>query len=94
MRTAKQLFVASPAFADFQKLLASPSFEPACLAALLTLVETLPASAADPSRAWDAYLQILGARRVLEILSTLHTPDEAPHAPPRPTLHYDRPTKG
>lgn len=91
MRTAKDLFQHSPAFADFQNLLASPAFEPACHAALATFIETLPVQLSDPSKSWDVACQIAGARRVLEALSTLQTPDEVPHAPPRPTLHYDRP---
>lgn len=93
MRTAKQLFQASPLFAGFQKLLADPSFEPAVKVALTAYVESLPGGAPDPSRAWDSWLRVTGAREVLELLANLHTPDEAPHAPPRPTLHYDR-TKG
>jgi hypothetical protein len=96
MRTAKELFRASPAFANFQKLLADPAFEPACHAALAALVESLPPSAADPSKAWDAYLQILGARRVLDIFSRLHEPDEPARKEAWPSLNYDnpRPRKG
>jgi hypothetical protein len=91
MRTAKELFRASPHFAGFQKLLTDPAFEPAVKAALTAYVESLPAGALDPSRSWDSWLRVTGAREVLDVLSTLHTPDEAPHAPSRPTLHYDRP---
>lgn len=56
-------------------MIASPSFEPSCNAALLAMIEELPA-AADVARTWDAYLQIVGARRVLEKLSELHLKDE------------------
>jgi hypothetical protein len=88
MRTAKELFRASPHFGGFQKLLADPALDPALQAALLSFIEALPATAADPSKAWDAYLQILGARRLLEILTHLHEPDEPAKSAPWPTLNY------
>jgi len=88
MRTSKELFQSSPAFADFSQILTNRAFEPACSAALLGLIESLPAHSADPSKAWDAYLQIVGARRVLEILSELHVKDEPSKAVPFPTLNY------
>lgn len=89
MRTAKELFRASSAFKDFQVMLASPAFEPACNAALLTLIESLPANAADPSKAWDCYLQIVGARAVLQKLSELHLSDESAKREQWPTLKYE-----
>jgi len=89
MRTSKQLFQSSPAFKEFQAMLASPAFEPACNAAILGLIESLPATAADPSKSWDCYLQIVGARRVLEILSQLHEPETTPTPQKWPTLKYD-----
>ena len=70
-------------------MLASPAFEPACNAAILGLVESLPESAAEPSKAWDSYLQIIGARHVLEILSRLHEPDTTPTPQKWPSLKYD-----
>jgi hypothetical protein len=89
MRTSKQLFQSSAAFKEFQTMLASPSFEPACHAALASFVESLPTSTAEPSKSWDAHCQIVGARRVLEILSTLHEPDTTPTPQKWPTLKYD-----
>lgn len=89
MRTSKQLFQASPVFRDFNALLTNPAFETACNAAILGLIESLPGSAAEPSKAWDSYLQILGARRVLEILSTLHEPETTPTPQKWPSLKYD-----
>lgn len=70
-------------------MLASPAFEPACNAALLGLIESLPANAADPSRAWDCYLQIVGARAVLHKLSELHLPEEEAKREHWPTLKYE-----
>lgn len=89
MRTAKVLFQGSSQSSEFQKLVAAPSFEVACHAALATLVESLPVGVADPSKSWDAYLQIIGARRVLEILSHLHEPDEPSKPTEWPTLNYE-----
>ncbi len=76
MRTAKELFQASPAFKDYPSLLDNPAFEATCSAALASFVESLPGSAAEPSKAWDSYLQILGARAVLQHLSRLHEKPE------------------
>ena len=87
MRTSKELFRTSPAFKDFQTMLSSPAFEPACNAALVGLMESLP-TAADPSKAWDSYLQIVGARKVLEIFSRLHEPETQQKSEPWPTLNY------
>jgi hypothetical protein len=87
MRTSKDLFQTSPAFRDFQALRASAAFEPACNAAILGLIESLP-TAADPAKAWDCYLQIVGARKAFEILSRLHEPDEERKPEAWPTLNY------
>lgn len=70
-------------------MLANPAFEPACNAALTSFIEGLPGSAAEPGKAWDSYCQILGAKKVLEILSTLHEPDTSPIPTKWPSLKYD-----
>lgn len=90
MITAKQLFQTSPQFKDFQTLLASPAFEPACNAALLDLIESMPMSVGDPSKAWDCYGQIVGARLVLAKLSQLHLRDEELKPEP-PAWKYPKP---
>lgn len=89
MRTAKTLFQSSPAYKDFQAILTNPAFEPACHAAIASLVENLPGSATEPTKAWDSYLKILGAREVLEIFSRLHEPDKEPKQTPWPALKYE-----
>jgi len=76
MISAKKLFQASPAFKDFAKLLEHPSFEAACHAALMDMIESMPPSGFDVSKGWDSYSQILGARLVLERLSKLYIPDD------------------
>lgn len=92
MRSAKQLFQASPAFVGkhYEALLSNVAFESACAAALAEFVDSLPASAAEPSRAWDCYLQILGARAVLEKLATLHVNDDQSKPEPAP-WQYPKP---
>lgn len=93
VRTAKSLFQASTGFGDFKVFRASVGFETTLNAALLSFVESLPENAADPSKAWDCYLQIVGARRVLETLSRLHEPDT--ESKPEPAAwQYKSPAKG
>ncbi len=82
MRTAKELFQASPAFKDYESLLNNPAFEPACAAALASFLESLPRSAAEPSKAWDCHLQHIGARAALEHLSQLAQKPEPPKPDP------------
>jgi hypothetical protein len=89
MRTSKALFQASPVFKEFNALLTNPAFESACKTALTSFVESLPESTAEPSKSWDSYCQILGARRVLEILSQLHEPETTPTPTKWPSLKYD-----
>lgn len=88
MRTPKELFQTSPHFQPFQKLLESPSFEPACQTALMVLVDQFPAHTGTMNESWDAHCQIVGARRVLQILSTLHQPDVPFKQPEWPSLNY------
>lgn len=89
MRTPKELFHASSHFQGFQKLLESPAFEPACQAALAVLVHQFPAHTGTMNESWDAHCQIVGARRVLEILSTLHEPDVPLKQTEWPSLNYN-----
>lgn len=89
MRNAKKLFQSSSVFKDFTAILSNPAFEAACGAALMDMIESLPASVSDPSKAWDCYGQIVGARLVLEKLSQLHVPDHEPKPEP-PAWQYQK----
>lgn len=95
MRTSKALFQSSPAFKGYQDIVANPAFESSCHAAIMGLIESLPTTAADPSKSWDCYLQIVGARNVLDHLSRLHEPDTTPTPQKWPSLKYDeaKPTR-
>lgn len=90
MTTAKQLLKQRQEFKAYPSLLSNEAFEPACHAALMGLVESLPPGATDPSKAWDAYLQIVGARKVLDLLGRLHEDDEVPKPEQWPTLNYEQ----
>jgi len=81
VRTAKELFQASTGFNDYKVFRASVGYETACQAALLQFVESLAESNTDPTHAMHG-LQIMGARRVLDILSRLHEPDPKPTPEP------------
>lgn len=63
------------------------SFQVACEYALLALLQEQP-EAIDPSKGWDSHSQLVGARRVLEILKTLHQPEEASKPEKQKTLNY------
>lgn len=91
IRSPKELFHASQYISPWKDIIngtTSSAFEHACQTALAELVRSLPESSPDPSRAWDSYLQILGARKVIEILSSLHEPAEKPKPIPYDTLNY------
>lgn len=84
MKNSKELFQSSPSFQAFKAMRESAAFEPACNAALLGLIESMPTSG-DPSKSWDAHCQITGARKAFEILSNLHVPEEREKPTPQPT---------
>lgn len=84
MKNSKELFQTSPAFQGFKSMRESTAFEPACNAAIMGLIESMPTSA-DPAKAWDSWLQILGARKAFEILSNLHVPETQERPTPQPT---------
>lgn len=86
------MFQSSPAFRDFQQMLANPAFELACNAALMTFIEGLPQHTSAPTDAWDCHCQIVGAKKVLEKLSELHIKDESLKREPWPTLNYESQT--
>lgn len=88
MRSAKDLFQSSPAYKDYQQMIASPAFEPACNAALLAMIEDMPQAVSEPSKSWDAHCQIVGARNLIQKLSELHVPDNEDKRQKWPELNY------
>lgn len=90
--TPKEKF--KPLSGEWQKVLASPLFDAACDAAMLTLANEVPHTK-TPGMPIDAIAsvhqdgQLTGARRLLEILRTLHVPEEAPQPRPLRKLNYE-----
>ncbi len=84
-RTAREAFLTLPACAEFKKMAETNSFDTACEYALLTMFEEIPEEA-DPNGGWTQYARTIGARRVLEILRTIHLKQEPPKPYRPPTL--------
>lgn len=80
-RTPKDLFQATPHFVLWKDFVnrQPAAFETGLQAALSEMLNEVPA-AATINAAWDGYCQLVGARRLMEILSRLHEP--APKATP------------
>ena len=85
-RTPRQSFLLTGQVKAFQSIVASEAFEVACDYALLELSSEIN----DPMNP-TGLAQIIGARKVLEILKTLHEPVTTPKPFKRPTPHYDNP---
>jgi hypothetical protein len=83
MRTSRESFLLTGKAPDWKRLVASDAFEPACLHALMQLASEI----SDPLNP-TGLAQIIGARRVLEILGTISEPETMPKPTPRETLHY------
>ena len=93
MRTSRESFLLTGKAAEFKKIVASDSFEPACNHALLQLQSEmipnrLPGLPIDPCAGLDANAQMQGAVRVLEILRTIAEPITPPAPIKRESLHY------
>lgn len=78
--SAKETFCHSPHRAAHERTVQTESFQTACDYALLQLLSEMP-SAPDPQRGWDSHSQMCGARRIIQILKTLHEPVKNPVAP-------------
>jgi hypothetical protein len=93
MRTAKESFALTGMAADWKKIAAHESFEPACVHALMQLQSEmtpnrLPGLPIDPCAGLDANAQMQGAARVLDILKTIAEPVTQPAPIKKETLHY------
>lgn len=88
IRTAKEQFVTSPHRLAFEKIANDPAFESACAYALSALVEEQPI-AIDPTRDFALANQVSGAKRLIEILKTIHEPPKEPTPLRHPSLNYN-----
>lgn len=86
-RTPKRAFIEGPHRKNHAEIAVLESFQVACEYALLVLIHEQP-EAIDPSKGWDSHSQLVGARRVLEILKTLHHEEEASKPEKPKTLNY------
>jgi hypothetical protein len=82
-RTAKESFINSPWKESHSKIVQTEDFLRSCDYALLQLMEEQP-DAMDPAKGWDSHSQLTGAKRVLDILKTLSTPEKKPEAMKQP----------
>jgi hypothetical protein len=77
MRTPRQKFFESAFRKPYEDIVNRVEYEEALNAALLELqVEMLEPT--DPSKSWDQGSRLAGARRFVQILSSLHLRDEPP----------------
>lgn len=83
-RTARDAFTTSGHRADMEKIGQSLAFLAACDYALLIFGEELP-NPLDPA----AQPQLVGARRVLDILKTIAEKQEPPKVTKPASLNYD-----
>lgn len=77
MRSPKQKFIESPFKKGFEDISQKPEFEEALYAAFLEFQLEVP-EPTDPSKSWDAGSRLAGARRYMQILSSLHVREEQP----------------
>lgn len=76
LRTPKQRFVESTHSGAWGKIVQGEVFEDAMYAAFDELNAQLPLDTPSPQVACDAYQQLVGARKLMDILSTLYVPDK------------------
>lgn len=87
-RTAREIFRTGPHKTELEKIVQTAAFESACQAAILAIVEDGPQTFATPETSWQVGVYVAGARRALDILATLHLPEEPPKTPKSPSLDY------
>lgn len=74
LRTPRERFAAH--VDTWRKLVQTEAFEEATVTALLELNRSLPLQCDFPQMAVDAHQQMVGARKFVEILCSLHEPSE------------------
>lgn len=81
LRTPKERFLASTHSGAWGKIVSGEIYEEALHAALAQLETETPMECPIPQHAADAHQQMIGARKFMEILCSLHVPN-TPHKPP------------
>lgn len=85
LRPPKEKFCTSPHKAVFAKIVNDPAFEEATLAALLQMETEMPQDC-SPNQSATAHDQMVGARKYLETLCSIHLPQEKPKKDIHPQL--------
>lgn len=86
MATPKENFIANAVQRDeFEKIMGTKTMQSARDAALLQFVMEQPREM-EVNKAWDAHSQLVGARRMLDILFNLHLAQQTPKQERMPTL--------
>lgn len=75
MPTPKEAFIATPHRQDWERITQTKAAEAARDAALLQFVYDQP-DANAPAASWDAHSQLVGARKMLNLLFNLHLKEE------------------
>jgi len=88
LRTPKERFVASTHKNAWEKVIQSEVFEEAVHASLEQLASELPPECAVPQIACDSYQQMIGARKYMEILCSIHVPQTTPKTVQRQELDF------
>ena len=85
MRTPRQKFFESAFRKPFEEIAQRVEFEEALYSALLELQMELP-EPTDPANGWDQASRLAGARRFVQIFSSLHLKEEDKPRLKMPTL--------
>lgn len=83
--TTREIFLKSPHREPHERWVATNAADAARDTALLLFVQEQPL-ARNPDHGWDCHSQLIGARRVLEILFKLHLPEEEPKITKLPNI--------
>lgn len=73
LRSSRSRFISGPHKTAYETIVTSAAFEEATLAALLEFQADLPL-VTTPNQAADCHNMMVGARRFLDILCTIHQP--------------------
>lgn len=89
LRSPKERFLASTNSGQWGKLTSGELYEEAVHAALSQLATELPMECPVPQVACDAHQQMIGARKYMEILSTLHVKSDTTKTTQPKSLNYE-----
>lgn len=88
LRSPKERFLASTHSGAWGKLASGEVFEEAVHAAFAQLEHDMPLECPTPQQACDAHQQMIGARKFMDILCSLHVPNTSPKPPTVKGLDY------